>query len=493
MRLGNAWESLEEKKQYDGMKKEKGMPDLSRAVIEDIENRLVTYLQQRGKYDAPKYIAAGGSAAVFKVYGPEGYRAFKVFDPTLIAEEADTPDKRRLELQQRLIGHDCSNLVQTYTVDIALGTAFIEMEFVEWPQLKAELKNIPDEKITGLISQLVDAVRYLESKDIVHRDIKPENIHISSDFLNLKLLDLGVAREFESDNDAASTDSNNTRPFLATAQYSSPEYLFRLDQPSKALWQGLNFYQVGAVLHDMIMKKPLFQQEIEMKNRWLVARAVLTKSPSFDDSQPYRLLQHKALASRCLTKDLDRRLKIVTWDDFLFENTEPPLKQLRRLVVKTTSHTGAIERESEDARLDFDRTEFWNKTAERLRTELIEACGLELPAKFKMPTNSMDNIVFSCAPQKNLSIICTLSISWMSEVYSRYAEINLSASFLVSDLAKTANAGTNTVISECCIDSTDQEVITTVANAIASAITKGITISSGAENIGDLHNLDLMS
>lgn len=467
------------------------MPDLARSVIDDIEIRLESYLHQRGEYGVPEYIAAGGSAAVFKADGPDGYRAFKVFDPQLIAEEADTPDKRRLELQRRLIGHDCPYLVQTYAVDIALGTAFIEMEFVEWPQLKTELQNVPDDKITNLIGQLVDAVRYLESKDIVHRDIKPENIHASADFAQLKLLDLGVAREFESASDAASTDGNNTRPFLATAQYSSPEYLFRLDQPSKALWQGLNFYQVGAVLHDMIMKKPLFQQEIEMENRWLVARAVLTKSPSFEDSNPHRLLQHKALASRCLTKDLDRRLKIVNWDDFLLENTEPPLKQLRRLVVSTTSHTGAIEREAEDARLKFDRTEFWNRTAERIRTELIEACGLELPAKFKMPTSSTDDVVFICSPQKNITISCTISISWMNEIYARNAEITLSANFLAVDLENTSKPLNKVVICECSINNTEQETVTNIANAVAATISNGITILSSGAAIEDVHELDL--
>ncbi|MGH2420881.1 serine/threonine protein kinase [Pseudomonas sp. C 49-2] len=468
------------------------MPDLARSVIDDIEKRLITYLQQRGGYDLPEYIAAGGSAAVFKANGPNGYRAFKVFDPVLIADEADSPDKRRLELQRRLIGHDCPYLVQTYAVDIALGTAFIEMEYVDWPQLKKELSNVPDSQVTCLISKLVDAVRYLESKDIVHRDIKPENIHISPKFDNLKLLDLGVAREFESSSEAANTDGNNKRPFLATAQYSSPEYLFRLDQPSKELWQGLNFYQVGAVLHDIIMKTPIFQQEIELDNRWLVARAVLTKTPSFDDSQPHRLLQHKALASRCLTKDLFRRLKTVSWDDFLFENTEPPLKQLRRLVVKTTSCSGAIERESEDAKIAFDRTEFWNRISERLRTELIEACGVELPAKFKMPSNSTDDIIFSCSPQKNVSIMCYLSINWMRELYARSAEITLSSTILINKLDSTTKNLTKLIICECNINGAEQEAVTNISNAIATSVSNGINLTNNANELADLHQLDIL-
>ena len=74
------------------------------------------------------------------------------------------------------------------------------------------------EAVAPLITQLVEAVRFLEKLDIVHRDIKPENIHVSPDYKYLKLLDLGVAREFAEDDAGAVTDHGNLRPFLATAQ-----------------------------------------------------------------------------------------------------------------------------------------------------------------------------------------------------------------------------------------------------------------------------------
>jgi eukaryotic-like serine/threonine-protein kinase len=113
--------------------------------------------------------------------------------------------------------------------------------------------------VAVLIGHLVNAVRFLDSKEIVHRDIKPENILMNSSFDKLKLIDLGVAREMYGDDDAGdATDHGGKRPFIATAQYSSPEYLFRLEAPSPQLWSALTLYQLGGALHDMVMRRPLF-------------------------------------------------------------------------------------------------------------------------------------------------------------------------------------------------------------------------------------------
>ena len=279
------------------------MPQLERAIIDDLTARTNRFLAATGGYDDLGFLDAGGSAAVYRVVRGGNVHALKAFNPVLLAGPSGDAERRRLDVQRRLVGHECASLVQTYRVEEAEGTAFVEMEFIEWPQLANSLAAVPDDAIVSLIAQLVEAVRFLDSLNIVHRDIKPENIHISPDFKLLKLLDLGVAREFDSPDasDACVTDHGNRRPFLATAQYSSPEYLFRLDEPTAKLWKGLNIYQVGAVLHDLIRKEPLFNHEVSLGNRWLVARAVLTKLPSFPDAAPDRLLPLKALASRCLT------------------------------------------------------------------------------------------------------------------------------------------------------------------------------------------------
>jgi len=468
------------------------MPDLSPSTIDEVTILLKRFLTDRGDYGTPEFLSAGGSAAVFKVIGPNGPRAFKVFDPSLISDDANSADRRRLALQNSLNGHECPYLVQTYMVEMSLGTAFIEMEYVPWPQLKSLLSEIPDEAVTPLITQLVDAIRFLEDRGIVHRDIKPENIHISEDFENLKLLDLGVAREFENLNDADGTDQDKRKPFLATAQYSPPEYLFRLDPPSPKLWKGLNFYQVGAVLHDLVMKKAIFQDEMDFDNRWLLARAVLTKTPSFDDTHTGRLAQQKAVAARCLSKDLDVRLQTVTWDDFLFDNTSNPLKKLRSLILKSTHAHKDHDDGSARTLLEYDRAIFWEEVAGGVRNELIEACGPELPLKSKIPnSNSTAPAEFSLTTEKNIIIECLLSIDWSDQIYERYAVISLQSRLLKASPPSLKARGAKRKICECTINVNTKELVASISNQLAIAISLGIDIISTADNPSTLDGHEL--
>lgn len=468
------------------------MPDLSQEKIQDIEERLDKYLNKLDGYSNPKFLASGGSAAVFRVDSSQGFRAFKVFDPSLIGAEDHSPDRRRLSLQARLINHSCPFLIQTYRVDLEFGTAFIEMEYIEWPQLKNSLSEIPDEKVVPLIGQLVDAVKFLEKLEIIHRDIKPENIHVSPEFDRLILLDLGVAREFEIENGAASTDHENKRLFLATAQYSSPEYLFRLDAPSRQLWHGLNIYQVGAVLHDLIMKRPLFQDEIELANRWLVARAVLTKTPSFNDHNPGRLAQQKSLAARCLSKDINIRTATVSWDDFIFDSTENPLKRLRSAAIKSSTIAATAERDAFKAKLEFERTEFWIRVAERVRAEIQSACGPELPTKVKLPFASSADLEFKVIKNTQVCIESIVSLEWNTELYAHTATVLISSRIILLDQPNESTP-TRKVVCESAINENEDVLVANISSALANSIMAGVDLVAASQNLEDLHELDIQN
>jgi len=112
----------------------------------------------------------------------------------------------------------------------------------------------------------------------VHRDIKPANIVVDPTISKLKLLDLGVLRLIEH-TEGNGTDQAETKRFVATAQYSSPEYLTREELPGAKGFEALNVYQVGAVLHDLIMKAPIFKQEADTQNKYILYKAIITKLP----------------------------------------------------------------------------------------------------------------------------------------------------------------------------------------------------------------------
>ncbi|WP_256853306.1 protein kinase [Pantoea sp. Fr+CA_20] len=466
------------------------MPALDEAVIDDVKNRLSEYLLKKDGYDSIEFLDAGGSAAVFKVIREGNVRAIKVFDPKFFSGEGNLAERRRLQVQKRLINHNCPSLVQTYHADEAEGTAIIDMEYLAWPQLAKVLNKIPDDDVIPLIGQLVLAVRYLESLNIVHRDIKPENIHVSDDFKRLKLLDLGVVRVFDNIDEQGITDHGNIRPFLATAQYSSPEYLFRLDEPTEKLWRGLNFYQVGAVLHDLIKKEPIFHHEVSLGNRWLVARAVLSQKPIFSDTNINRLSKAKALSLRCLSKDIDTRLSLVTWEDFKLEETSDPLASLKgRLSRSLTSQSNEFNN-NETIRLKFERDEYVRKTNEKIRSELIDVCGNQLPLVMTISDEVLD-VHFAFTYLRTWSLTFQLNYRWKDGIHKTVALISLGAILVREKKQEEEHSITLKPCLEVKINEGEDDDVKTLSNEIALIIRSALDLIDALPDDGSDINLDL--
>lgn len=274
------------------------------------------YVSARGGGVVGANLGDGGSAAVFRWDSGSVTKALKVYDPKFLSGPAAPAERFRVDLQRRLIEKHCPSLIDTLAVEEEYGTCFVEMEFYPGKELKRVLADVPDDAIAPLIGQLVAAVQFLDSQGIVHRDIKPENILVSTDFKVMKLLDLGIIREItEVEDRPDGTDHGQRRPFIATAQYSSPEYLFRLEAPSPALWKALSIYQVGGVLHDLVCRRPLFERAVAADNKYALAMSVMKEPPDFA-GVPAHLSAWAALAARCLTKDSRVRLQSVDWSDF---------------------------------------------------------------------------------------------------------------------------------------------------------------------------------
>lgn len=463
------------------------MAQMSDAVRQDIEQRLQRFLTANKGYENPTFVNSGGSAAIYRVDTPNGVRAIKVYDPSFLQGDKAKAEERRLDLQRSLVGHGCPTLVEIFRVEQSEETAFLEMEFIEWPQLKTVLANIPDDAISGLIGQLVSATQYLEKLEIVHRDIKPENIHISPNFESLKLIDLGVARELvhAEEESPAATDSGSKRPFISTAQYSSPEYLFRLDAPSADLWKGLNLYQVGAVLHDMINKRPIFQNEVDLENRWLIARAVLEQVPTFPDADPTRLAAQKTLAARCLVKDLKTRLAIVDWADFSFDASSNPLDAL---MAKLAKGHGAASAVSAEGRRNFERAAFAKRCCESIRVELIGACGNKVPFAL-IATNSPFRYLFEFDASTEHKILVDIGFVWFGEMQEKSAQVVLRSAVRFEQEALSQKS--EHLVTVGTIGEAEDVTVHDTACRIAECISKGLDlIDSGADKAA-VHDTDI--
>lgn len=276
-------------------------------------------------------LGQGGTAPVFEVASPDGPRALKIYDSKFSSGEKGEIEYKRIEQQLALKGHDCPYLVKIHDGGRLEGRLFLLMERAPGTELEKCLKLIPRSKIRQIVDQVTRAAIFLRGKGLCHRDIKAANIFISDDFDHCTLLDISVIRNV-TDPIGVGTDHEGQLPVVATARYSPPEYLFRLLEPGPNLWHALNVYQLGALLHDLIMREPLFQAEYlkSTENRYRFAWIVATVDPDVhaDDADRDLMLT----ARRALDKNWRRR-SVLTLESFLADAAVHKARALQVLGV----------------------------------------------------------------------------------------------------------------------------------------------------------------
>jgi eukaryotic-like serine/threonine-protein kinase len=263
------------------------------------------------KWTIDSLIDHGKSAAVFKGHADGIPVAVKVFDQELIEKYGDASQVERIQREIALQGHRHPNLISILGggVDAMTGSHYIVMEYLPGANLKKTLNDIPAGDIALYIQQLASAAEFLEGLSIAHRDIKPENIIVDLDAKKLTLLDLGVIRPI---GEPGVTDVDGVHNFVGTLQYSPPEFLLRKEEDTELGWRAVTFYQIGGVLHDLIMKRPLFaESEYPYAN---LVNAVQNTIPVIQSSQVASELI--GLAECCLLKDPQSRTRLVSWEKF---------------------------------------------------------------------------------------------------------------------------------------------------------------------------------
>jgi serine/threonine protein kinase len=313
--------------------------------------------QTVGDWKLVKFIKAGKSAAVFRGVNSSQTAAVKIFNPALIEEFGRESQLKRILRELDLRGHAHPNLVQIFDGGEckATGYLYLVMEFIEAPDLASVISQVPRDRIRPIIAQVADAARYLlEDRDTVHRDIKPDNIAISADFSKAILLDLGVIRPLDVSSLAESSDGQR-QSFVGTMRYAPPEYIFRQEQSNREGFGALTYYQLGAVLYDLITRERIFKA-FELPKARLV-KAVENEIPKIQQTDvPADLIW---LANNCLLKKPEHRLLSVKWEDF----QEPPIVEpssaarnrvMRRFASSLEAETTSEEQGDKKA-LDLER------------------------------------------------------------------------------------------------------------------------------------------
>jgi hypothetical protein len=100
--------------------------------------------------------------------------------------------------------------------------------------------------VFGYADQLLDVLAVAHTKGIVHRDIKPENLHVTRDG-TLKVFDFGIARVFESRQDAK--QATRAGQVMGTPAFMAPEQAL-------AKWEEIDgrtdLWAVGATMFTLM-------------------------------------------------------------------------------------------------------------------------------------------------------------------------------------------------------------------------------------------------
>lgn len=153
-----------------------------------------------------------------------------------------------------------------------------------------------------IMYQLLNAILYIHSGNVIHRDLKPSNVLLDST-CRCKIADFGLARSIANpklsqspsklNSSSSSTTVNSSlnsngederdkvpdltlTDYVATRWYRAPEILIA----SKRYTKGIDMWSLGCILGEMIRGRPLFQGSCTINQIERIVKALPTQRES---------------------------------------------------------------------------------------------------------------------------------------------------------------------------------------------------------------------
>ncbi|PNS15366.1 hypothetical protein CAC42_625 [Sphaceloma murrayae] len=150
------------------------------------------------------------------------------------------------------------NIARLEAVFFSEHTAYIMQELISGGDLFSYIEShgtpeLEDAECAVIIKQLLEAVNYIHSKDIVHRDIKPENILIASWQRGgrVVLTDFGFAKRIGAPATGSSVPLKRGRmhTMVGTIGYSAPEVRLdrHFDPSGDGYTSAVDLWSIGAI------------------------------------------------------------------------------------------------------------------------------------------------------------------------------------------------------------------------------------------------------
>jgi serine/threonine-protein kinase len=143
------------------------------------------------------------------------------------------------------------HILPLYDSGEAAGYLFYVMPFVDGESLRDRLnreKQLSQEEVIKITSEVASALGYAHSRGIVHRDIKPENIMLSGS--TAVVADFGIARPASADQHQLTQAGT----VIGTAAYMSPEQA----TGSADIDGRSDQYSLACVVYELLVGEPPF-------------------------------------------------------------------------------------------------------------------------------------------------------------------------------------------------------------------------------------------
>jgi serine/threonine protein kinase len=195
-------------------------------------------------YEIVERLGQGGMGTVYKARDTIMGRwvAVKLLAPFL-AEDKEYVKRFFMEARNLQKLHH-PNIVAAYDAGVAESHKFFIMEYVNGPSLEKVMQTkgvLAEHQALEITRQVAQALDYAWGHNIIHRDVKPQNIMLEEG-KTVKLCDLGLSKDVESDFSLTMTGSVNCSP-----PYASPEQaqgLRNIDVRSDVYSLGVTLFQI---------------------------------------------------------------------------------------------------------------------------------------------------------------------------------------------------------------------------------------------------------
>ncbi|XP_055988068.1 ribosomal protein S6 kinase beta-2 isoform X1 [Sorex fumeus] len=280
-------------------------------------------------FELLRVLGKGGYGKVFQVRKVQGANSGKIYAMKVLRKAKivrNAKDTAHTRAERNIL----ESVRHPFIVELAYafqtgGKLYLILECLSGGELFTHLERegiFLEDTACFYLGEITLALGHLHAQGIIYRDLKPENIMLNSQG-HIKLTDFGLCKE-------SIHEGAVTHTFCGTIEYMAPEILVRSGHNRAVDWWSL-----GALMHDMLTGSPPFTAENRKKTMDKIVKGKLVLPP-------YLTADARDLIKKFLKRNPAQRMgggpgdaadvqrhpffRHINWDDLLARHVDPPFR-----------------------------------------------------------------------------------------------------------------------------------------------------------------------